>query len=108
MSNARADRLASDAFDVFISCRHESEAALARGLHAALEQMRARVPGRRSYRTLPDASVEADPHAWSQIHHALARSRVLLLLASPASARSPVVHQEVTHFLGLEGNGREH
>jgi hypothetical protein len=46
-----------------------------------------------------DTSLSATPHLWPSIEQALSRSRFLILLASPESAASHWVGQEIAYWL---------
>ena len=91
-------------YDAFISYSHASDESLAPALRSGLERLGRRWTQRRALRVFQDASgLAATPQLWSTIAAALDESRFLVLLASPASAASEWVQQELARFIARHG-----
>ncbi|NBE50122.1 TIR domain-containing protein [Streptomyces boluensis] len=89
--------------DAFISYSR-TDTPLAKQLQRGLERLAVSrfQPMRMSvFRDVTSLSASSD--LWQSIHHELARSRHLVLLASPAAAASPWVVREVDHWLRERG-----
>lgn len=87
-------------YQAFLSYSHESDAPLAAALHSSLGQLAKPWYRLRSVRIFLDkTSLSANPALWQSIENALGQSEHFLLLASPASAASRWVHQEVQWWL---------
>ena len=87
-------------YQAFLSYSHESDAPLAASLHNSLSRLAKPWYRLRSMRIFLDkTSLAANPALWESIENALGQSEHFLLLASPASAASPWVHQEVEWWL---------
>lgn len=86
--------------DAFISYSQSRHAPLAKGLQRGLERLA--VPRFRPMRMSVFRDVTGLPahhDLWWSIQHELARSRYLILLASPEAAASPWVAKEVDYWL---------
>jgi len=103
MRSARSpitERPSGDKYVAFISYSHQSDRRLAMGLQQGLQRI-----GVPWYRTTPyrvfrdDSSLSASATLWADIETALQGSSHLLLLASPAAARSDWVRREVDWWL---------
>lgn len=87
-------------YQAFLSYSHESDAPLAAALHSSLSRLAKPWYRLRSMRIFLDkTSLAANPGLWQSIEVALGQSEHFLLLASPASAASRWVHQEVQWWL---------
>lgn len=87
-------------YDAFLSCSRALDGALAPELHRALQRFAKPWYRQRASRVfLDDASLPADAGRWASTETALARSRWLVLLASPEAAASPWVNREVEWWL---------
>jgi WD40 repeat protein len=96
-----------DEYAAFLSYRHGDDAVLAEAVQVGLQRLGRRWNQRRALRVFRDATnLSADPRLWASIEQALARSRFLVLLASPASAASPWVQREVGWWLEHKGAER--
>jgi WD40 repeat protein len=88
--------LADLKYRAFVSFSHESDEKLAVALQSTLSRFAKPWYRTRSMRVFQDeASLSANPTLWDSIQQALAQSEFLVLLASPASANSRWVQQEV-------------
>ncbi len=86
-------------YDAFISYSHAADGHLAPALKAGLEQLARPWARRRALRVFQDTSgLGTSPGLWSTIERALDSARVFILLASPRSAASPWVQQEISYF----------
>jgi WD40 repeat protein len=91
-------------FDAFISYSHLADRDLARSLERTLWKFGQPWYGLRGTRTYRDETdLSADPDLWGSIKRAVEQSRCLLLLASPASARSKWVSKEVAAAMAKHG-----
>lgn len=87
-------------FAAFISYNHKADEALARALHGALHRFAKRWNQLRAVRISRDkATMDAASNLWGTIVRHLDDSEHLILLACPASARSPWVPREIEQFL---------
>ena len=94
-------------YDAFLSYSHSQDDWLAPVLQARLERFAAPWYRVRALRIFRDAgSLAANPELWSSIVAALRASRWLILLASPAAARSAWVNDEVTWWLTYKSADR--
>jgi len=94
-------------YDAFISYSHAAERPVAIALQKALSQFAKPWYKLRALRVFrDDASLGANPGLWPSIEQALDRSRYFLLLASPDSAASEWVHQEIAYWLDKESSSR--
>jgi WD40 repeat protein len=85
---------------VFISYSHDFDARLGESLQSSLGRFAKPWYRLRSMRVFRDKSgLAANPALWDSIQQALTDSEYLLLLASPASAKSPWVQKEVQWWL---------
>jgi WD40 repeat protein len=83
-------------YDAFISYSHAADGLVAPALQAGLQAVGKPWYRRRALRAFRDVtSLSATPELWPTIERALERSRYFILLASPSSARSAWVEQEV-------------
>jgi WD40 repeat protein len=91
-------------YDAFISYSHRTDRDLARSLERTLQTFGARWYQLRGVRTYRDeTNLAAEPALWPAIERAVRGSRCLVLLASPESARSEWVPQEVAAALDAHG-----
>jgi tetratricopeptide (TPR) repeat protein len=87
-------------YDAFISYSHALDKPVAAALQTAVQRLGKPWYRRRALRVFrDDTSLSATPTLWPSIEHALARSRFLILLASPQSAASQWVGKEVAYWL---------
>lgn len=87
-------------YDLFISHSRALDAKLAEALQRGVERFAKPWWRPRSLRAFRDvSSLSANPNLWSSIIDALARTRFLLLLASPQAAASPWVARELKWWL---------
>ena len=94
-------------FDAFISYSHAADGRLAPALRTGLEQLAKPWLRRRALRVFHDSTgLGASPGLWSTITAALDQTRFFVLLASPESATSRWVQQEVDYVLGILGPDR--
>lgn len=102
-----AGAAAATSFDAFLSYSHRDDRDLARSLERTLQTFGRRWYQLRGVRTYRDeTNLAAEPDLWPAIEKAVRRSHRLVLLASPASARSEWVPKEVAAAVaarGLEG-----
>lgn len=83
-------------YQAFLSYSH-SDLAFAEGLQRSLEGLGGFPIGKRSMRVFrDDTNLDAHPDLWGKIATALHESSHLILMASPDSAKSKWVHQEIT------------
>jgi WD40 repeat protein len=91
-------------YRAFVSFSHASDEQLAVALQSALSRFARpwyRLHGMRVFQD--EASLSANPALRSSLEQALSQSEYLLLLASPASAQSQWVQQEVQWWLSNRG-----
>ncbi len=87
-------------YKAFVSYSHESDARLATSLQSSLSRIAKPWYQLRTMRIFQDkSSLSASPSLWDSIEQALGQAEHFLLLASPASAKSPWVHKEVEWWL---------
>ena len=87
-------------YRAFVSYSHESDARLATSLQSSLSRFAKPWYRLRTLRIFQDKnSLSANPALWDSIEQALGQTEYFLLLASPASAKSPWVHKEVEWWL---------
>jgi tetratricopeptide (TPR) repeat protein len=92
------------AYDAFISYSHAKDRAIAAALQSVVQTLGKPWYRRRALRVFrDDTSLSATPGLWPSIEAALARSRYLILLASPEAAASPWVDKEVATWLATKG-----
>jgi tetratricopeptide (TPR) repeat protein len=92
------------AYDAFISYSHAKDRAIAAALQSVVQTLGKPWYRRRALRVFrDDTSLSATPGLWPSIEDALARSRYLILLASPEAAASPWVDKEVATWLATKG-----
>ncbi len=105
MSNRRAmgyweATLTEFRYRAFVSYHHESDARLAASLQESLSRIAKPWYRLRTMRIFLDkTSLSANPALWPTIEEALGQTEYFLLLASPASANSTWVQQEVHWWL---------
>src|SRR5215217_2901839 len=88
------------AYDAFISYSHAADGKLAPALQSALHRFAKPWYRLRAIRVFRDrTNLSADPGLWSNILAALGQSEFLLLMASPPSAGSKWVRQELDYWL---------
>ncbi len=88
------------AYDAFISYSHAKDKPIAAALQSVVQKLGKPWYRRRALRVFrDDTSLTASPQLWPSIEQALARSRYLILLASPEAAASPWVAKEVIYWL---------
>ena len=84
------------AYDAFVSYSHAADGRLAPALQAGLQSLAKPWYRRRALRVFRDqTSLSASPELWPAIEEALSQARFFVLLASPESAASHWVDQEV-------------
>lgn len=84
-------------YAAFISYSNRADSHRARQLRNALYRFASPWKIGRALRIfLDNATLSADPGLWSRLEQALGESEFLILLASPESARSDWVHQEIS------------
>src|SRR5689334_17526762 len=89
-----------DRYDAFLSYSHSADRSLAAALQSAIESIGKPVYRRRASRVFRDqTSLPVSQALWGSIESALESSRFFILLASPESARSDWVRQEVAWWL---------
>jgi tetratricopeptide (TPR) repeat protein len=94
-------------FSAFISYSHAADDKLAPALQYALQRFAKPWYRMRSLRIFRDeTSLSVTPELWPTIQSAVDQSRHFVLLASPDSAKSKWVNQEVTHWLQSKGSDR--
>jgi tetratricopeptide (TPR) repeat protein len=87
-------------YDAFISYSHAKDKPIATALQSVVQRLGKPWYRRRALRLFrDDTTLTATPHLWPTIARALHESRYFILLASPESAKSKWVNQEVTHWL---------
>jgi WD40 repeat protein len=87
-------------YDAFVSYSHEVDGRLAPALQTALQRFAKPWYRLRALRLFRDeTSLAATPALWPSIEVALARSRFLIVLASPDAAESPWVGRELVWWL---------
>jgi tetratricopeptide (TPR) repeat protein len=87
-------------YDAFISYSHARDKPIAAALQGAVQRLGKPWYRRRALRVFrDDTSLSAAPQLWPAIEQALARSRFLILLASPEAAASPWVGKEIEYWL---------
>src|SRR5579864_1949758 len=88
------------AYDAFISYSRAEDGQIAAALQSAVQKLGKAWYRRRALRVFrDDTSLSASPHLWGSIEQALGQSRYLILLASPGSASSFWVDQELAWWL---------
>ena len=88
-------------YDAFISYSHAADGKLAPSLQNALHRIAKPIFQFRALNIFRDeTSLSATPHLWSKIEEALDKSSYLILLASPAAARSEWVKKEMDPLVG--------
>ena len=91
-------------YDAFISYSHSAAVGLPAALQRGLERFAKKAWQPRALRIYRDATdLSASPGLWPEIQEALDDARFLVLLASPAAARSPWVDKEVSRWLATKG-----
>lgn len=87
-------------YQAFVSYSHESDARLAASLQSSLSRFAKPWYRIRTMRIFRDkTSLSANPALWNSIEQALGQSEYFLFLASPASAKSPWVQNEIQWWL---------
>src|SRR6516164_471269 len=87
-------------YDAFISYSHAKDKPIATALQSVVQKLGKPWYRRRVLRVFrDDASLSATPHLWPSIERALGQSRFLIMLASPESAASRWVGQEIAYWL---------
>ncbi len=87
-------------YDAFLSYSHAGDAELAATIQAGLQHFARPWYKTQALRIFRDKTgLSANPALWNSIVSALEQSAYLILLASPRSAASPWVNQEVAWFL---------
>jgi tetratricopeptide (TPR) repeat protein len=94
-------------YDAFVSYSHAKDKPIAAALQSVVQRLGKPWYRRRALRLYrDDTSLSATPQLWPSIEQALNQSRYFILLASPESASSKWVNQEVTHWLARRGVDR--
>lgn len=87
-------------YQAFVSYSHDFDERLAASLQSSLSRFAKPWYRLRTMRVFRDkTSLSANPALWHSIEQALSESEYFLLLASPASAKSPWVQQEIQWWL---------
>jgi len=90
----------------FLSYNQKADRVLAKALETALEQFSKKWYRRRAFDVFRDATaLGANAELWTTLKDALGRTEFFILLASPESAASPWVGEELKYW--LENRGRE-
>ncbi|GAB7040402.1 MULTISPECIES: toll/interleukin-1 receptor domain-containing protein [Catenuloplanes] len=93
-------RASVDHYDAFISYSHQADKLLAQALQTELEKFARPWYKPRALRVFRDeTSLSMTPNAWSTIQAGLEKAEWFVLMASPASAASHWVSQEVQWWL---------
>ncbi|MFJ8967427.1 MULTISPECIES: TIR domain-containing protein [Streptomyces] len=88
------------AYDAFISYSHAWDKDVAKAFQNALQGFDRPWYRPRSLKLFRDeTNLAASPHLWQEIERGLTRSRWLVVMASPLSAASPWVRQEIRWWL---------
>jgi tetratricopeptide (TPR) repeat protein len=91
-------------YDAFISYSHAKDKPIAAALQAVIQTLGKPWYQRRALRIFrDDTSLSATPHLWPTIEQALGQSRFFVLLASPESASSKWVDDEVLYWIRNKG-----
>jgi len=91
-------------YNAFISYSHAKDKAVAAALQSVVQKLGKPWYRRRALRVFrDDTSLSAAPELWSAIEQSIARSRYLILLASPEAAGSIWVNKEVEYWLTHKG-----
>ena len=91
------------AYDAFISYGQDADAELAAALQTGLQRLAKPWRKRRALEVFRDATgMSASPDLRGNLLSSLKSSRFVVLLASPDSAASPWVNDELTTFVGQE------
>lgn len=94
-------------FDAFISYSQAADGAFAPALEQALEMLAKPWNRRRALEVFRDSTgLSLTPHLWPDIKRALDDSGWLIVLASPQSAASRWVGDEIRHWLDTKGPDR--
>jgi WD40 repeat protein len=94
----------SAGYDLFVSHSRRLDARIAEALQRGIESFAKPWWRPRSLRVFRDvSSLSANPDLWGSIETALARTRFLVLLASPEAAASPWVRRELEWWLQHRG-----
>jgi hypothetical protein len=95
-----AEEVARKPYDVFISYAHEPDKVFAPALQRGLQRLTKPWNRRRSMEVFRDeTSLAVSPGLWPSIQNALDSARWFILLASPESARSRWVREEITYWI---------
>ncbi|MFJ8253559.1 TIR domain-containing protein [Streptomyces sp. NPDC094466] len=95
-----ASRGEPGAYDAFLSYSHAWDKDVAKAFQDALQGFDRPWYRPRSLRLFRDeTNLAASPHLWREIEQGLARSRWLVIMASPSAAASPWVRQEIRWWL---------
>ncbi len=87
-------------YQAFVSYSHDSDERLAASLQSSLSRFAKPWYRLRTMRVFRDkTSLSANPALWHSIEQALSESEYFLLLASPSSAKSQWVQQEIQWWL---------
>jgi WD40 repeat protein len=94
-----------DSYHAFISYGFDTDAVLAEALHNGLQRLAKPWHRAVALDVFRDATgMSANPDLLGELKKALARSRFLVLLASPDSAQSPWVNNEIRDFLAKDAD----
>ena len=106
IDQAHIDQAQVPTYAAFLSYSRAVDGELAPRLQQALQRFAKPWYRRRALRVFrDDANLSANPGLWSSIQAALDASEYFILLASPESAASPWVGQEVEYWLGRRSPG---
>ena len=94
-------------YQAFISYAHDADGVFAPVLQRGLQHLTKPWNRRRAMEVFrDDSSLSASPGLWPSIRAGLDASRWLILLASPVSARSDWVGEEIRHWVSSKGTDR--
>ena len=103
-AGAAAGEGSRKSYDAFISYAHDADEAFAPVLQRGLQHLAKPWNRRRAMEVFRDeTSLAVSPGLWPSIRNALDASRWFVLLASPESARSHWVGEEITHWVSSKG-----
>jgi hypothetical protein len=97
----------SEPYNAFISYSHTSDREIAIALERSSERFAKPWYRRRQLRVFRDETgLSTNPGLWTSVRSVLDQSQWLIVLASPAAAKSRWVNQEIAHFHQTHGPDR--